>query len=145
MEEVLQPVMYDIPSRDDVAKVQVTGKVRENVNPTDRAALARPAGAAGSARLMYLTWPAPPLYLILTGCMTMQSWTREARRMAICRSVGVLGWTHGAGHARRIAPIHRPCVRFPAAVSAVSPIPVAGRVCCSAGTRRRRAPRAAWW
>ncbi|HTF45811.1 MAG TPA: AAA family ATPase, partial [Pseudonocardia sp.] len=35
MEEVLQPVMYDIPSRDDVAKVQVTGKtVRENVNPT---------------------------------------------------------------------------------------------------------------
>jgi ATP-dependent Clp protease ATP-binding subunit ClpX len=35
MEEVLLPVMYDIPSRDDVAKVQVTGKtVRENVNPT---------------------------------------------------------------------------------------------------------------
>jgi ATP-dependent Clp protease ATP-binding subunit ClpX len=35
MEEVLQPVMYDIPSRDDVAKVLVTGKtVRENVNPT---------------------------------------------------------------------------------------------------------------
>ncbi|MDP9144490.1 MAG: ATP-dependent Clp protease ATP-binding subunit ClpX, partial [Actinomycetota bacterium] len=32
MEEVLLPVMYDIPSRDDVAKVQVTGKtVRENV------------------------------------------------------------------------------------------------------------------
>ncbi|MDQ2708541.1 MAG: ATP-dependent Clp protease ATP-binding subunit ClpX [Actinomycetota bacterium] len=35
MEEVLLPVMYDIPSRDDVAKVQVTGKtVRGNVNPT---------------------------------------------------------------------------------------------------------------
>jgi ATP-dependent Clp protease ATP-binding subunit ClpX len=35
MEEVLLPVMYDIPSRDDVAKVMVTGKtVRENVNPT---------------------------------------------------------------------------------------------------------------
>jgi len=35
MEEVLQPVMYDIPSRDDVAKVLVTGKtVKENVNPT---------------------------------------------------------------------------------------------------------------
>jgi len=35
MEEVLLPVMYDIPSRDDVAKVLVTGKtVRENVNPT---------------------------------------------------------------------------------------------------------------
>jgi ATP-dependent Clp protease ATP-binding subunit ClpX len=35
MEEVLQPVMYDIPSRDDVAKVQVSAKtVKENVNPT---------------------------------------------------------------------------------------------------------------
>ncbi|WP_278315129.1 ATP-dependent Clp protease ATP-binding subunit ClpX [Lolliginicoccus levis] len=35
MEEVLLPVMYDIPSRDDVAKVVVTGStVRENVNPT---------------------------------------------------------------------------------------------------------------
>ncbi|HVL83250.1 MAG TPA: ATP-dependent Clp protease ATP-binding subunit ClpX [Pseudonocardia sp.] len=35
MEEVLLPVMYDIPSRDDVAKVVVTGQtVRENVNPT---------------------------------------------------------------------------------------------------------------
>ncbi|AEF39542.1 ATP-dependent Clp protease ATP-binding subunit ClpX [Hoyosella subflava] len=35
MEEVLLPVMYDIPSRDDVAKVVVTGAtVRENVNPT---------------------------------------------------------------------------------------------------------------
>ncbi|HZZ48940.1 MAG TPA: ATP-dependent Clp protease ATP-binding subunit ClpX [Pseudonocardia sp.] len=35
MEEVLLPVMYDIPSRDDVAKVVVTGKtVKENVNPT---------------------------------------------------------------------------------------------------------------
>ncbi|MDG3008576.1 ATP-dependent Clp protease ATP-binding subunit ClpX [Rhodococcus sp. D2-41] len=35
MEEVLLPVMYDIPSRDDVAKVVVTGEtVRENVNPT---------------------------------------------------------------------------------------------------------------
>jgi ATP-dependent Clp protease ATP-binding subunit ClpX len=35
MEEVLLPVMYDIPSRDDVAKVVVTEEtVRENVNPT---------------------------------------------------------------------------------------------------------------
>ncbi|MBW0106039.1 ATP-dependent Clp protease ATP-binding subunit ClpX [Pseudonocardia sp. KRD291] len=35
MEEVLLPVMYDIPSRDDVAKVVVTDQtVRENVNPT---------------------------------------------------------------------------------------------------------------
>jgi ATP-dependent Clp protease ATP-binding subunit ClpX len=35
MEEVLLPVMYDIPSRDDVAKVVVTEKtVKENVNPT---------------------------------------------------------------------------------------------------------------
>lgn len=35
MEEVLQPVMYDIPSRTDVAKVVVTEQtVRENVNPT---------------------------------------------------------------------------------------------------------------
>ena len=35
MEEVLQPIMYDIPSRDDVAKVVITEQtVRENVNPT---------------------------------------------------------------------------------------------------------------
>ncbi|MCF8610982.1 ATP-dependent Clp protease ATP-binding subunit ClpX [Gordonia sp. HY285] len=35
MEEVLLPVMYDIPSRDDVAKVVVTGEtVRDNVLPT---------------------------------------------------------------------------------------------------------------
>jgi len=35
MEEVLNPVMYDIPSRDDVAKVVVTEQtVKENVNPT---------------------------------------------------------------------------------------------------------------
>jgi len=35
MEEVLQPVMYDIPSRDDVAKVVITEQtVRSNVNPT---------------------------------------------------------------------------------------------------------------
>ena len=35
MEEVLQPVMYDIPSRDDVAKVVITGEtVRDNVLPT---------------------------------------------------------------------------------------------------------------
>ncbi len=35
MEEVLQPVMYDIPSRDDVAKVLVSAKtVKDNVNPT---------------------------------------------------------------------------------------------------------------
>jgi ATP-dependent Clp protease ATP-binding subunit ClpX len=32
---VLLPVMYDIPSRDDVAKVVVTEQtVRSNVNPT---------------------------------------------------------------------------------------------------------------
>ncbi len=35
MEEVLLPVMYEIPSRDDVAKVIVTGEtVRDNVKPT---------------------------------------------------------------------------------------------------------------
>ncbi|MDQ3153269.1 MAG: ATP-dependent Clp protease ATP-binding subunit ClpX [Actinomycetota bacterium] len=35
MEEVLLPVMYDIPSRDDVAKVVITEQtVRNNVNPT---------------------------------------------------------------------------------------------------------------
>jgi ATP-dependent Clp protease ATP-binding subunit ClpX len=35
MEEVLLPVMYDIPSRDDVAKVVVTAQtVKDNVNPT---------------------------------------------------------------------------------------------------------------
>ncbi|HEX3651096.1 MAG TPA: ATP-dependent Clp protease ATP-binding subunit ClpX [Pseudonocardiaceae bacterium] len=35
MEEVLLPVMYDIPSRTDVAKVVITEQtVRENVNPT---------------------------------------------------------------------------------------------------------------
>ena len=35
MEEVLLPVMYDIPSRDDVAKVVVTaGTVNDNVLPT---------------------------------------------------------------------------------------------------------------
>jgi ATP-dependent Clp protease ATP-binding subunit ClpX len=35
MEEVLQSTMYDIPSRDDVAKVVITEQtVRDNVNPT---------------------------------------------------------------------------------------------------------------
>ena len=35
MEEVLLPVMYEIPGREDVAKVVVTGEtVRDNVNPT---------------------------------------------------------------------------------------------------------------
>ncbi len=35
MEEVLLPVMFDIPSRDDVAKVVITGEtVRDNVLPT---------------------------------------------------------------------------------------------------------------
>ena len=35
MEEVLLPVMYDIPSRDDVAKVVVTKEtVQDNVLPT---------------------------------------------------------------------------------------------------------------
>ena len=35
MEEVLLPVMYDIPGLDDVARVVVTGEtVRDNVLPT---------------------------------------------------------------------------------------------------------------
>ena len=35
LEEVLLQVMYDIPSRSDVAKVVITEQtVRENVNPT---------------------------------------------------------------------------------------------------------------
>jgi ATP-dependent Clp protease ATP-binding subunit ClpX len=35
MEEVLLPVMYDIPSRDDVAKVVVTKEtVQDNMLPT---------------------------------------------------------------------------------------------------------------
>jgi ATP-dependent Clp protease ATP-binding subunit ClpX len=35
LEEVLLHVMYDIPSRDDVAKVVITGEVvRDHVNPT---------------------------------------------------------------------------------------------------------------
>jgi ATP-dependent Clp protease ATP-binding subunit ClpX len=35
MEEVLLNVMYEVPSREDVAKVVVTGDVvLENVNPT---------------------------------------------------------------------------------------------------------------
>ncbi|MDX6259778.1 MAG: ATP-dependent Clp protease ATP-binding subunit ClpX, partial [Kribbellaceae bacterium] len=35
MEEVLLNVMYEVPSREDVAKVVVTGEVvLENVNPT---------------------------------------------------------------------------------------------------------------
>ena len=35
MEEVLLHVMYDVPSREDVAKVVITGEVvRDNVNPT---------------------------------------------------------------------------------------------------------------
>ena len=35
MEEVLQPVMFDVPSRDDVARVVITREVvLENVNPT---------------------------------------------------------------------------------------------------------------
>ena len=50
MEEVLLPVMYDIPSRDDVAKVVVTEQtVRENVNPTIVPRRAhRPAASAGN-------------------------------------------------------------------------------------------------
>jgi len=43
MEEVLQQVMYDIPSRDDVEKVVVTGEtVRDNVLPTIVPRKARP-------------------------------------------------------------------------------------------------------
>jgi ATP-dependent Clp protease ATP-binding subunit ClpX len=35
MEEVLLPVMFDVPSRDDVARVVVTREVvLNNVNPT---------------------------------------------------------------------------------------------------------------
>jgi ATP-dependent Clp protease ATP-binding subunit ClpX len=35
MEEVLLPVMFDVPSRDDVARVVVNREVvLENVNPT---------------------------------------------------------------------------------------------------------------
>jgi ATP-dependent Clp protease ATP-binding subunit ClpX len=35
MEEVLLAVMYEVPSRDDVARVVITGEVvAENVNPT---------------------------------------------------------------------------------------------------------------
>jgi len=35
MEEVLHHVMYEVPSREDVAKVVVTGEVvLDNVNPT---------------------------------------------------------------------------------------------------------------
>jgi ATP-dependent Clp protease ATP-binding subunit ClpX len=35
IEEVLLHVMYDVPSREDVAKVVVTAEVvRDNVNPT---------------------------------------------------------------------------------------------------------------
>ncbi len=43
LEEVLLNVMYDVPSRKDVAKVVITGEVvRDNVNPT----LVRREGAA---------------------------------------------------------------------------------------------------
>jgi ATP-dependent Clp protease ATP-binding subunit ClpX len=35
MEEVLQQVMFEVPSRDDVERVVVTGEVvLDNVNPT---------------------------------------------------------------------------------------------------------------
>jgi ATP-dependent Clp protease ATP-binding subunit ClpX len=35
MEEILQPVMFDVPSRDDVATVVITQDVvLQNVNPT---------------------------------------------------------------------------------------------------------------
>ena len=35
LEEVLQPMMFEVPSRDDVARVVITGEVvLENVNPT---------------------------------------------------------------------------------------------------------------
>ena len=35
LEEVLQQVMFDVPSRDDVARVVITAQaVLENVNPT---------------------------------------------------------------------------------------------------------------
>ena len=35
MEEVLLPVMFDVPSRDDVARVVITRDVvQKNVNPT---------------------------------------------------------------------------------------------------------------
>ena len=54
MEEVLQPVMYDIPSRTDVAKVVITEQtVRENVNPDDRGSAAFSAGASGEVGLIF--------------------------------------------------------------------------------------------
>jgi len=35
MEEVLQPVMFDVPSEDDIARVVITREVvLDNVNPT---------------------------------------------------------------------------------------------------------------
>ena len=52
MEEVLLPVMYDIPSRDDVAKVVVTKEtVQDNVLPTIVPAQAVSHGAARQERL----------------------------------------------------------------------------------------------
>ena len=57
MEEVLLPVMYDIPSRDDVAKVVVTEQtVREQRQPDDRAAHPGPPRASRAVRL---SRPAP--------------------------------------------------------------------------------------
>ena len=55
MEEVLLPVMYDIPSRDDVAKVVVTKEtVQDNVLPDDRAAQAVAHRAPRQERLTSL-------------------------------------------------------------------------------------------
>ncbi len=53
MEEVLLPVMYDIPSRDDVAKVVVTKEtVQDNVLADDRAAQAGAPRAPRQERLV---------------------------------------------------------------------------------------------
>ena len=64
MEEVLLPVMYDIPSRDDVAKVVVTEQtVREQREPDDRPAPARPARAPRPLRVADTASPRTPVLL----------------------------------------------------------------------------------
>ena len=78
MEEVLLPVMYDIPSRDDVAKVVVTEQtVREQRQPDDRAAHPGPPGAARALGLIPRTRP--------TGLLTLGRRRRSAvRRTSAC-------------------------------------------------------------
>jgi ATP-dependent Clp protease ATP-binding subunit ClpX len=55
MEEILQPVMFDVPSREDIQRVVIDrAVVLENVNPTlvprDQAAARRQGGAAAPAK-----------------------------------------------------------------------------------------------